>query len=333
MSEIEKPAFPQTPDGVTDWEKVFEDPDRGILKLIRDAHSREALRACVLVVIEKLFTRKNDQLEIARLKKQLDGILEEAGDGVPTDEVVALLREVKGHREQRARDYLKEKETKARERRGDGAWKRWENRLYILINDQRYFYGILGVLLFLTVGVLGALATFQHGDKRKSTAKKAEETVVAHTPPVDETPRQPEKVEEAHVPPPAKKRPPKKKFPPMVVFRYLPLPLAPDGTPNAIKLVLPVAVLESEDGLSSLCRIQPIIVDMLNNHFSRVFAGRSEASANDLKRVAGWIADAINTRLKSRVVRRFRLVKFESLKVRPPEQCTLAPEQLQARLR
>ena len=30
--------------------KVFEDPDRGILKLIRDAHSREALRACVLVV-------------------------------------------------------------------------------------------------------------------------------------------------------------------------------------------------------------------------------------------------------------------------------------------
>ena len=74
MTEVKKPAFPQTAEGVTDWEKVFEDPEHGLVTLIQDAQSQEALRACTLIVIQQLFTRKNDQLEIARLKNQLDEI-------------------------------------------------------------------------------------------------------------------------------------------------------------------------------------------------------------------------------------------------------------------
>ena len=68
-------------------------------------------------------------------------------------------------------------------------------------------------------------------------------------------------------------------------------------TPNAIKLVLRRG-LESKRAIVAL----PHSTDhrrYVEQPLSRVFAGRSEASASDLKRVAGWIADAINTRLKS----------------------------------
>ena len=57
MGETNKPAFPQTPDGVTDWEKVFEDPDQGLVAAIRTAQTSDNLRACMMIVIRQLFTR------------------------------------------------------------------------------------------------------------------------------------------------------------------------------------------------------------------------------------------------------------------------------------
>ena len=75
MAETNKPAFPQTPDGVTDWEKVFEDPDQGLISVIRTAQTSENLRACMMIVIRQLFTRDDDELQVAQLTRQLDDLL------------------------------------------------------------------------------------------------------------------------------------------------------------------------------------------------------------------------------------------------------------------
>jgi len=56
-----KAAWPKTPDGTTDWEVVFEDPQTGFIQLIAQSPSAETLRLTTTVVIDKLFTRRGNE--------------------------------------------------------------------------------------------------------------------------------------------------------------------------------------------------------------------------------------------------------------------------------
>ncbi len=50
----------QLENGMTDWEAVFELPPDGLIPVIESAASPETLKKCMIVVIDSLFTRKND---------------------------------------------------------------------------------------------------------------------------------------------------------------------------------------------------------------------------------------------------------------------------------
>ena len=119
-------GWPKTPDGVTDWEYVFEAPDTGIIDVVSQAQSSAALNDCAVVIISNLFTRKDDRPEVARYMSLLRPVIEDAERtkdiDVARDHVVHLLRQIKTERVHKAQTYVRQKRRKqAIERRGKAA--------------------------------------------------------------------------------------------------------------------------------------------------------------------------------------------------------------------
>ena len=75
MSENTEPAWPQTPEGVTDWEFVFENEGAGFIPLCLLANSPLILKECATVVIQQLFTRDDDSMNIMKYIIALNDII------------------------------------------------------------------------------------------------------------------------------------------------------------------------------------------------------------------------------------------------------------------
>jgi len=125
MADTGKPTWPRTPDGTTDWEVVFEDPQTGFIQLIVQSPSAETLRLTTTVVIDKLFTRRGDEVEVTRLKQELETILAAPGDIIAKQAGVSgLLRQIKNVRVEKARVYIERKRAGAAiDRRAGWLWK------------------------------------------------------------------------------------------------------------------------------------------------------------------------------------------------------------------
>ncbi len=97
-----------------DWHAVFEDPERGLISLIGKAQTSEVLRQVTVVVIEKLFSRRNDGANRGKYLKQVHAILpEEATDEqmeALREGATKLLRSVRDDRKDKAAAYLAAKE-------------------------------------------------------------------------------------------------------------------------------------------------------------------------------------------------------------------------------
>jgi hypothetical protein len=114
MNQETPTQWPQTPDGVTDWENVFEDGKSGFIVLIRTAQSPETLKDCATVVVQQLFSRDGDSMAIMKFIIDLEGILPDSEgkmfsddevDGM-RDTVSAFLRKIKNDRIKKAQDHL-----------------------------------------------------------------------------------------------------------------------------------------------------------------------------------------------------------------------------------
>ena len=114
MSASDKQSWPQTPEGLTDWEAAFEDPSKGFIALITQAKSPTALRQSTIVVIEKLYTRQNDPTEVERFSAELNQMIpddaqEEDLPGIAAA-VTGILRQIKDDRIQKAVKFAKDQE-------------------------------------------------------------------------------------------------------------------------------------------------------------------------------------------------------------------------------
>ena len=114
--------WPQTADGVADWESVFEHSKTGLVSLVRQAGSEHALKACATVIIKSLFTRQGDENISRHYFEILEGIVPKKGDKKKFDihalqsETIDLLRLIKNDRVQRAEAYLQNKKAKETEK-------------------------------------------------------------------------------------------------------------------------------------------------------------------------------------------------------------------------
>ena len=125
MSENTEPAWPQTPEGVTDWEFVFENEGAGFIPLCLLANSPLILKECATVVIQQLFTRDDDSMNIMKYIIALNDIIPDEKEldmdvdnlKVMRTEVTELLRKIKTDRQNKSKEYLKRKAREAQDRR------------------------------------------------------------------------------------------------------------------------------------------------------------------------------------------------------------------------
>ncbi|TCS64007.1 hypothetical protein EDD55_10244 [Varunaivibrio sulfuroxidans] len=171
MSEHSKPAWPKTPDGTTDWDVVFEDPKTGLIPIISEAQSRQALRQCTCVVIQQLFTRKDDADDVAKFTAQLDDILAGVNDAEELNatiaSVMALLRRIKEERLEKARLYVAQKNARqrAQERRAQKEYKAQRTAtlmsFLLRISQPKIAIGLFAILIALAGGIYFAVGLFE----------------------------------------------------------------------------------------------------------------------------------------------------------------------------
>ena len=117
ISVSDKSSWQKMQGGTTDWEAVFEIPPSGLIPLIAQAQSPVALRECTIIVIKKIYTRKNDPAEVERFVSELTMMIPDdmAESGLPriAETVTAILRQIKNDRVHKAAEFEKNKKPAA----------------------------------------------------------------------------------------------------------------------------------------------------------------------------------------------------------------------------
>ncbi|MDP6174159.1 MAG: hypothetical protein QGF09_08350, partial [Rhodospirillales bacterium] len=115
VAETKERSWPLTPGGTIDWETVFEDKETGLIALIEQSRSINALHECAILVIDQLFIRKNDQRLRDKFCAELEDIIGADADAVDLAEasrgVSALLKRIKSERIVKAVEYVARQRT------------------------------------------------------------------------------------------------------------------------------------------------------------------------------------------------------------------------------
>jgi len=327
MGETNKPAFPQTPDGVTDWEKVFEDPDQGLASVIRTAQTSENLRACMMIVIRQLFTRDNDELQVAQLTRQLDDLLAQSGGAVPTDAAIAMLRQIKAQRQELAQAYLADKKRKKRRKNRRAAGSAGtKNAIYLLFKNPKYFIGLGLILTVLLVGVIAALVI--GGAHTAEDADRAEHSADPQKDAADGKDAPEAKPTQQDMPLPEFK-PTKQEAtmaPVAVVLRHVTLPRSLGKWKRGPTHVMPFIFVRGEGDVANLCRQLPHILSTLNVELSKAFQDIDVFDVQVLAGVARRVEAILNSRLEPPSVTGIRLAIPMDSRDYPPAKCALASD-------
>ncbi len=124
MNKVKSARWPQTPDGVTDWDQVFEHPKSGFIGLILGAGTTRGLKDCATTVVQHLFTRDDDAMTLMRYIIDLESLIPDQANRKYSKEefedvrtaVTEFLRRIKTDRTSKAKEYLA-KQASSKERR------------------------------------------------------------------------------------------------------------------------------------------------------------------------------------------------------------------------
>ena len=190
---------PKNADGTADWETIFEDAENGLIPLVARAQSMEGLTACATLVINQLFTRKNDAAERDRLQGLLARLLKqgEAEGGIDgaREGVIGMLRSIKQERLLKAAAYVAEKRAKPesiaeRERRKAGG--AFLGDVHHLFASKTSMFAVVGVLVLAVLALVG-VGLYLNGDMSVpvATQSPAATTAATATPPAPSPPVEP----------------------------------------------------------------------------------------------------------------------------------------------
>lgn len=279
MADNPKAAWPKTPDGTTDWEYVFEDSSAGFIPLVAQAQSVEALKMMSTVILEKLFTRKNDADELALHIARLNTIIAAGGgfEGM-LRQVNVLMREVKDERIEKARVYIERKKSGAAiDRRAGLLWK-IDNLLkpMVLIPVGAVFVLVLSGLVYLllqsTLGPEPTPAEKAAAEAQQAAEDKAEAEAEAAQDALDEA--EPE--------------------PLPVLFKSLRWPLTTKYTTDRPQYYSVVLYVKGWDHKTEVCRRLPTVMDRFYTSFSDTMPLNRQPREAELQAVGVDIKDAIN---------------------------------------
>ncbi len=313
-----KPAFPQTPEGVTDWETVFEDPEQGLIVAVTQAPNADALRGCLLAVIGQLYTRKDDELATAQLLTEIDSLFADAQGTMPTQSVINLLRAIKNQRIAKAQAYLAKKDRAKADRRGHEFGRKVQRLTYLFFKNPRLLAAATGAMLILAIGLFFSV---------EGLVPDAGPSKPASLPPALQSPATAPAAKPAPLPrAPYKSEDKPEELPPVVLFKHLSIPRAFGERQVSNSLVLPAAVLVDRDALRDVCAEAPVIYHELNVAFSDALAAGASFSKSELARIGDKLADKLNTKIGERLIERVLLIRGPDLSVFARHNCAIASD-------
>lgn len=304
MADNPKAAWPKTPDGTTDWEHVFEDPSTGFIPLLATVQSPEALGQGASIILKKLFTRKNDVDELARLTAQLDAII---GSGIALEnkvtQVAGLMRDVKDERVEKARVYVDRKKAGASIDRRAGLFWKIDNLLkpMVLIPLGAVFVLVLSGLVYMMLqSTLGPDTPITDAASQKEQAAKdakdALDTVADQPAPEAE--------------------------PIPVLFQTMRWPLTTKYTTDKPKYYSVILYVMNWDHKVEICRRLPAVTDRFYLSFSATMPPERAPREEEIEDLQREITATINALLpdayvKKAVVARYGTREFRAA-TRPP---------------
>lgn len=322
LSESQPLLSPKKPDGTTDWDVVFDDPDRGLISLIDRVNSSDSLEQCGQIMIKRLFTRKNDQPNVDRFNRELDKIMSFAGAvGNLSEikaEVVVMLQSIKSIRVAKAAEYLKEKAEKQSENRrstnleeeGNKSPDKIPNLIPIVVSGSL----ILGVLLVAFIIWLtqhnpsADIAEQKQPDetlselaaKQKGIAARKQNKAIQR-----EVERKLALLEKSA----AETNPDLRKMPLAIVLPTVTVQLPGQKTRSGkLNQVMAILVLDNRDYISDVCAVRPKLVDIVNIALSKGASGLSTGTPLDYKTIAGSVRQQINRQVRGDPVIHVKLV-------------------------
>lgn len=315
QEDVKKPDWPQTPDGTIDWETVFEHPETGIIPALSAAHSKEALHKGTYVVIRQLFTRKNDEIQVANFLKELDVILGDVGGSEDLPQMRAsilnLLRRIKDGRIQKAAEYVANKKKEAaageksarrkkkqdRDRRAGELEKQKSRRMWAIVAIGVLIVALAALALTLLLGGEEQPLEEEAKSRVEEFSKKqetAEERAIRNTPP----PRPGLKLSAEGYPLGTVGKDDIKELGPVVMV-LSPVSWSRNvGAGNAGRtILLPVLVITEQEKWTKICQQAPALTEAIGLALERVMAKTGDLSPDDLRRGGQAAMQLVNKRL------------------------------------
>lgn len=309
-----KAAWPKTPDGTTDWEVVFEDPQTGFIQLIAQSPSAETLRLTTTVVIDTLFTRRGDEHEVTRLKNQLESILNTPDDiAAKQAGVSGLLRQIKDARIEKARVYIERKRAGAAiDRRAGLLWK-----IDFLLKP-KVLLPVGFTFILLLSGIVYALLQSTIGPSRPTPV--AETPAVSEPAPTDapDTSETAPEVQKPQAPAPMTTTPdtaapdatPPEPEPVHIWLKTLRWPLTSHSTKDRPQYYAVILTVEDWDTKVSVCRRVANVMDKLYQGFNRVLPPDRKATDAELAELERIAPNILNQIFKMELVKTVDIVRY-----------------------
>lgn len=311
-------GFPKNPDGTIDWEVVFEAPDTGFLALVQKARSLDGLSACTRVIVDQLFTRKNDEPERTRLYQELEALIARSETvEAARDSIVRLLRAIKQERLLKAAAYTANRSQRKFKRKGGAEERRDDEVLRQMFSVKKPLVLAIVGLWILASAVIAVGLFVLGGDDTETIAETGAPPAVTAAPvaeppaPVAEppapaadpapVPKKPAPEKPAVVKKPAKAVP---EYPKVIHMRPMFHTFGATRMQKGYTYYQAALVVENREAYSAVCTRLPSVRDVINTALSQALPKQGLANGRELAAAGAWAVSKFAAKFGPGVVAR-----------------------------
>jgi len=276
--------WPKTNGDVTDWEQVFEHPDKGFIPLIKDSQSPLALKVNALAIIEKIFVREGDKQETSSFIADLENIFANCDFVETRDAIIVLLRNIKELRIEKNEEYLARirheelKERRTQEKHDHGLNLAPFKYLKLTRKETGVFFGSMTVAIAALVFGVIALVGLDNFLGLFTAPKLVELQPIVMEKAVREVPPSPKGVAYSF----------------KITTPAIYMVVRPDGKKSYRTLYQPTIFLINDEEKRALCKNWPMVLEALNQVLYRVHPKQELASEVHLTKANRLAAKVIN---------------------------------------
>jgi len=280
MADQSKASWPKTSDGTTDWEAVFEDPNTGFISLVSRTQSATMAEKTATVIIQKLFTRRND-LDLCKQNiHRLGTIVATHKDdlGRIHEDVAVLMREIKNERIELARVFIERKKAGAAIDRRAGLWSNASS-----LFKPKFLIPIIGVLATALASVVYVMMQSSPPPAPTGNTDPFAQNTYGTVQPMD--PNQ------------FNSKPDVKADPIAIWLKTVRWPITPQTSGDPAKFYSVTLYVDSHGIRAAVCDRAPSVTDRIIVSFGKTMPPDRDARVDEIAAAEDEIKSALNTLL------------------------------------